>query len=67
MPRNESTHGNNDHGKLDAMEDKMLRVGEDYSEEFFDLTDYHHYEDVYNYIVDRYYKLLLIEIFFPNI
>ena len=54
MPRKNPIYGYNDHGKLDVTEDKMLRVGEDYSEEMFDLGDYHHYEDVYNYIVDRY-------------
>ena len=57
MPRKEQIHGYNDYGGLDVMDDKMLRVGDDYSEEIYDLTDYHHYEDVYNYIVDRYYKL----------
>ena len=34
------------------LDDKMLRVGEDYA--IYETVDKnHHYEDVYNYVVDR--------------
>ena len=42
-----------DYADVYNLEDKMLRVGEDYA--IYETVDKnHHYEDVYNYVVDRY-------------
>ena len=50
MPSKEDIH--QDYG--DDYDDKMLRIGDDYA--LYETVDKnHHYEDVYNYVVDRYF------------
>ena len=59
MPSNEDN--NQDYG--DDYDDKMLRIGDDYAL-YETLDKNHHYEDIYNYVVDRYFMLLYLKIDF---
>ena len=53
--RTEITNNDQDYNEdYDLVQDRMIRVGEDYQLFYEDRDTNHHYEDIYNYIVDGY-------------
>ena len=56
--RTEITNNDQDYNEdYDLVQDRMIRVGEDY-QLYEDRDTNHHYEDIYNYIVDGYIESL---------